>query len=659
MLVVNYNTTARPGEWEGKQQDASQETCLYNKYRALGKKSVEIMTLKKLFAFILLLLCQIIVAQSDSITKLKEVVVSDANLKKYSSSQSVLKLNDSVINKNEALLADLLNFNSTIYFKEYGRGMLSTVAFRGTTASQTAVIWNGININSQMNGSTDFNTISGSDYNSVSVKAGGGSVIYGSGAVGGTVHLNTDLAFNNKFENHLKLDYGSFNTIGINYKTNISNEKWSAQIGFSKNSSTNDYKYLNKYNWKGEQRWNQNGQYDLITVSANVGYKFNSKNSLKLYSQTSDTDRNTSLISESETKTRYVNGFNRNLLEYDGDFGKFTTNLKAAYIFENYQYYPDNAKNNFTYGKTESLITKADLGYQLSKSTQINAILDYNRTKGFGSGFGDHVREISSAALLVKQELSADWKNEFGVRKEFTDNYESPVLFSLGSSYQFSKLYNLKLNLSRNFRIPTFNDLYWETGGNPDLKPESSYQAEIGNVFTFKNISLTQTFYYMKITDLLQWIPGSNGIWSPQNTDKVNSYGAETLLSWKKSYGKNNFAANATYAYTASKNEETKKQLFYVPYNKVTASVSYSRDRISAYYQFLFNDFVYTREDNDPTEIINDYNVSNIGIDYDFKFLDSFKLGFQVSNLLNKEYESLEYRPMPGRNFNMYLTLKF
>lgn len=652
-------TTARPGDWEGKQQDASQETCLCNEYRALGKKSVEIMTLKKRFAFCLLLLCQVIWAQNDSINKLKEVVVSDANLKKYSNSQSVLKLNDSVINKNEALLTDLLNFNSTIYFKEYGRGMVSTVAFRGTTASQTAVIWNGININSQMNGSTDFNTISGSDYNSVSVKAGGGSVIYGSGAIGGTVHLNNDLAFYNRFETNLKLDYGSFNTIGINYKTNISNKKWSAQIGFSKNSSTNDYKYLNLYNWKGEQRWNQNGQYDIITMSANVGYKFDAKNSLKLYSQTSNTDRNTSLVSESETKTRYINGFSRNLLEYDGDFGKFTTNLKAAYIFENYQYYPDNSLNFFTYGKTESLITKADLGYQISKSTQIEAIIDYNRTKGYGSGFGDHVREISSAALLVKQDLSVEWKNEFGIRKEFTDNYESPLLFSLGSSYQFGKLYNLKLNLSRNFRIPTFNDLYWETGGNPDLKPESSYQAEIGNVFTFKNISLTQTFYYMKIKDLLQWIPGSNGIWSPQNTDKVNSYGAETLLSWKKQFGKNNFAANATYAYTASKNEDTKKQLFYVPLNKATASVSYSRNRISAYYQFMFNGFVYTTENNNPKDIINDYNVSNIGIDYDFKFLDTFKLGFQVLNLFNKEYESLEYRPMPGRNFNLYLTLKF
>lgn len=598
-------------------------------------------------------------AQNDSITKLKEVVVSDTNLKKFSNTQSVSKLNDSIISKNEALLTDLLNFNSTLYFKEYGRGMLSTVSFRGTTSSQTAVIWNGININSQMNGSTDFNTISGSDYNSVSVKAGGGSVIYGSGAVGGTVHLNNDMTFYDRFENNLKLDYGSFNTIGINYKTNISNEKWSAQIGFSKNSSTNDYKYLNRYTWKGEQRWNQNGQYDIITLNANLGYKFDAKNSLKFYSQTSNTDRNTSLVTETDTKSKYVNGFNRNLLNYDGNFGKFTTDFKTAYIFENYQYYADNTRKDYSYGKTESLITKLDLGYTLFKSTQLNGIIDYSRTKGFGSGFGNHLREIGSAALLIKQDFSSDWKNELGIRKEFTNNYKSPVLFSIGSSYQFSPLYNLKLNISRNFRIPTFNDLYWEEGGNPDLKPESSYQAEIGNVFTFKTISLTQTFYYMKIKDLLQWVPGKNGIWSPKNQDKVNSYGAETLLSWKKHFGKNYLVANMTYAYTISEDEETKNQLFFVPYNKVTGAVSYSRNKISAYYQFLYNGFVYTRADNNPDEIINDYMISNLGIDYDFKFLDSFKLGFQILNVFNEEYESLEDRPMPGRNFNMYLTLKF
>lgn len=617
------------------------------------------MTAKKLLVLYFLLLCQIILAQNDSVHKLKEVVISDSNLKKFSNSQSVIHFNDSIINKNEALLTDLLNFNTVLYFKEYGRGMLSTVAFRGTTASQTAVIWNGININSQMNGSTDFNTISSANFNSISVKAGGGSVIYGSGAIGGTVHLNNDLVFKNQFVNSLKLDYGSFNTIGVNYKMEVANEQWSTQLSFTKNSSTNDYPYLNSYNWKGIQRWNQNGQYDVMGLNANLGYKINNNNTLKLYSQTSNTDRNISLILESEAKTKYVNGFSRNLLEYVGVFGGLTANAKAAYVFESYNYFPDIESNDHSFGETGSLITKADLGYQFKKTFELKGVFEYNKTNGSGSGFGTHSREISSGALLAKHSISKRLLYELGVRKEFTTNYKSPVLASLGSTYEFSKMYSLKMNFSRNFRIPTYNDLYWEEGGNPNLKPESSYQAELSNVFLYRDFKLSQTAYFIKIDDLLRWIPGDKGIWSPQNTDRVNTYGTEFILGWAHSKGMHHFNANATYAYTVSENRETKKQLFFVPFNKTTASLGYSYKRVAVNYQFLYNGFVFTRSDNDPNEIIKSYTVSNVGVDYDFAFLSSFKLGFQVLNVFNENYQSLENRLMPGRNFNMYLNLKF
>ncbi|MFV8347498.1 TonB-dependent receptor plug domain-containing protein [Flavobacterium sp. ZB4P13] len=617
------------------------------------------MTVKKLIVFCFVLVCQFISAQNDSITNLKEVIVSDANLLKNNKSQSILVLNDSVINKNQSSLTNLLNYNSVIYFKEYGRGMLSTVSFRGTTASQTAVIWNGININSQLNGSTDFNTISAGNFNSISVKAGGGSVSYGSGAIGGTVHLNNDLVFKNQFTNDLRVDYGSFNTFGANYKIAVSNAKWSTQIGFFQNSSDNDYLYLDQYTWKGEQRKNLNGEYSGMNLFANLGYKINANNILKFYSQTSNTDRHLSLVSESDSKTKYINSFSRNLLEYSGTHKQWDTNFKTAYVFENYQYFDNIEKNNFSYGRSESLITKLDLGYQLIKSIKINGIVDYNQTKGYGTSFGSNVRQIGSVALQARQQFNEKWQNELGIRKEISTDYKSPFLFSLGSSYIFSKFYNLKINLSRNFRIPTFNDLYWESGGNPDLKPESSYQAEVGNVFSYKKISLTQTLYFNKINDLIRWVPGTGNDWTPQNTDRVNTYGTETLLGWTNNFGKHYWNVNGTYAYTISKNVDTDKQLFFVPYHKLTGSVAYSYRKLSANYQFLYNGFVYTRSDNDPKETIEAYQVSNIGIDYDFSLLNSSKLGFQVLNLWNEKYQSLEDRPMPGRNFNIYIILKF
>ena len=611
------------------------------------------------FLHLFFLVCTSFFAQNKPTNQLDEVLVSDTKLQKFSSSQTILALNDSILAHNQPLLTDLLQNNSVIYFKQYGRGMLSSVSFRGTTASQTAVLWNGININSQMNGQTDFNTISSQGYNSIAVKGGGGSVLYGSGAIGGTVHLNDYLVFDSKWAHILQLDYGSFNTQGIRFNTHYATKKLSTQLGFTRNYSDNDYKYPNTFDWKGNQRYNLNGRYSLNTLNASLGYKFNDFSILKFYSQYSITDRNLVVQSEAETKPKYINAFSRNLIDFSTASNQWNFNFKTAFITENYRYYADIEKEGYSFGETASVISKADISYHFKPSLVMHSLFDFTHTKGYGSGFGTHLRDIGSVALLLKHEVTKKWQNEFGIRQEITNNYQSPLLFSVGTAYTFTPFYSLKINGSRNFRIPTYNDLYWEPGGNRDLKPEQSYQAELANVFTFKRWHFSQTTYFATIQDLLQWIPGDKGIWSPRNTDKAQTYGIEYLVGYKQPIGKNIFTANATYAYTISRDLVTNKQLFYVPFHKTTASVGYNIGRFSAAYQLLYNGLVYTRSDNDPNFTIPSYAVSNISADYDFKLLKSFKLGVQVLNLANKKYQGLENVIMPGRSFNMYIILKF
>ena len=70
------------------------------------------------------------------------------------------QLDTLVLHENIALsMADVLTFNTAIFIKQYGRATLSTVAFRGTAASHTQVMWNGMRINSPMLGMTDFSMI--------------------------------------------------------------------------------------------------------------------------------------------------------------------------------------------------------------------------------------------------------------------------------------------------------------------------------------------------------------------------------------------------------------------------------------------------------------------------------------------------------------------
>lgn len=584
---------------------------------------------------------------------LEEVTISDGQLMYFSSSQSVTVLNDSVIKANQPSLTSLLNHNSFIYFKENGLGMVSSPSFRGTTAQQTSVVWNGINVNSQLNGLTDFNTISTSDFNSISVRAGGGSVMYGSSAIGGAVSLNNETGFGKAFSNSIHTAYGSFNTSALAYRMQYGTEKFSLQISFSGNHSDNDYPYPD-VDYK-----NENGQYRNAGFNVNLGYKLGGNDFMKFYTRVYNGERHFSLVSPSDTKTKYRDFNTWHLLEWDHFSGRFTSRSKIALLTERYQYYENIESVNYTFGKAQTFIGKYDLTFDINQKIKLNSIVDFTQNNGRISETTTEKRNIGSLALLMNHQLSEHLKYEFGLKKEITNNYESPLLFSAGTLYALTKNYNLKANLSRNFRIPTFNDLYWDGLGNPDLKPETSLQGEIGNEITIDNFSISVTAYHTNIKDMIRWTPGSNGVFRPENTNNVKINGVETGLRWNKKISEHAFETNVLYAYNQSENADTGKQLIYVPFHKITASAGYGYGKWSFTLQHLFTDKVYTQTDNSPAKIVPYYNVTDADLSYDFGKKDTYKLGGSVRNLLNENYQSVEGRYMPQRNFNIHLTLKF
>lgn len=598
---------------------------------------------------VFLLLGQSVLAQDNLVVEIQEVVISDNLLKDYSQTQKTEKLTDSIIKRSSSFLTSVLNYNSLIYFKENGVGGASSASFRGTTASQTAVIWNGININSQTSGQTDFNAINSLSFDNITVKSGGGSVLYGSSAIGGSIHLNNDLYFYDRFENELFLKYGSFNTFDGRFQTKIASDKYSLQLGFTRSFSDNDY------DWVGKDRKNLNGQFENSTFNANFGYKINASNTLKFYSQYFSGERHFSLIFPTETPTKYQNTDIRNLLEWASISDRFTSRVKLAHLFEQYQYFPHINNRFFTFGEVESLIAKYDLAYDFSDKIKLNTIIDFTQNKGKGSDIRSEKRQIGSGSLMFKHLISGKFLYEIALRKEITDNYESPLLYSLGIKYNVTDFYSAKFNASKNFRIPTFNDLYWVTGGNSDLKPETSYQAEITNEFRIKNFKISLTGFYNRLEDMLRWIP-SGSLWNPTNTDEVEIFGFEAGLSYSKNIGKHTVELNGNYGHTSSKDKKTDKYLVYVPVHKANTNVLYGYQNLNLYGEFLYVGEIFTRSDNNSKYNIDAYQVYNLGADYTFK--KHYTIGVKVQNMLNTYYESVESRPLPGRNFMMYLNFR-
>jgi len=590
-------------------------------------------------------------AQNNNAIHLNEVVITDVQLENFSNSQSVLSLNDSIIQKNQPSLASILNYNSSVYFKENGFGMVASPSFRGTTAQQTAVIWNGININSQLYGQTDFNTISTRNFSSIAVRSGGGSTIYGSSAIGGSIHLNNVLEYKKQLDNELLANYGSFNTVDLNYKLKSSTERYSTFFGISRYSSDNNYKYLNT------KLINQNGAFHNNSFDFNFGYKINSKHIIQFYNQVFNGDRNFSGTITTVSKAKYTDFNTRNLLEWTNRNEHFTSKVKVAFLTELYHYFENKNTNNYSNGKAKTFISKYDLNVKLNAKMNLNGILEFNQTKGFGSDIQEVTRTIYSSVLLFKHQLFSQFQYELSFRKEMTANYKSPFLYSVGTKYSVNKNYLLRANASRNFRIPTFNDLYWVGAGNKNLKPENANQFEIGQEIKFKNLSISNAVYVIYLKDMILWAPTNAELWTPNNIKNVTSKGLETNLNWKKNYQRHSIELNANYAYTISEDNNSKQQLIYVPYQKFNASICYGFKNASINAQFLYNGKVFTTSDN--AYELNAYKVANVGFDYLINKNNNIKLGCNIRNIFNENYQSVASRPMPGRNYNLHLSFKF
>lgn len=608
------------------------------------------------YIFILLAVVSVMTsrAQEDStVYRLDEVVLSDDLLQDFSVGQTLVNIPDSTMLKNTASLTRVLNQHSGIYFKQNGRGMVSSPSFRGTTASQTAVLWNGININSKFNGQLDFNTINAANFEDISVRAGGGSLVYGTGAIGGTVHLKNSLKFNSGLNQRLHLKYGSFNTADARYKLRTGGKKWATTVSLARYSSDNDYDYPHS------DKHNRNGQFHNTGLNASFAYRLDPDNSLRFYSQLSHSSRHFSLIRASENKTKYEDFNYRNLLEWRSDFGKFKSTTRLAFLSEEYNYFPNIENDRFSFGKAETLIGKYTGDYHFTQDKQLTGILSFNSEKGKGTDVSKKRRNTGSLALLWKQAVTDDWKYEVGGRKELTTDYDSPFLFSLGSDYAVNDFYTIKVNASKNFRVPTFNDLYWTGNENVDLKPETSYQVELGNQFSGRNWEITATAFYNSIENLIQWVPESSGFWRPQNKDKVQTYGAELYMRGQKSFGEHRFKLSGNYSYTVSENRENHNQLIYVPYHKASGTLNYGFKRFFANYQLRVIGEVYTRSDNSPENVMPGYAVSNLGLGYKLGTNRQYTAGVQLNNIFDKYYQNVEDRVMPGIHFNFYLTLNF
>ena len=574
-------------------------------------------------------------------------------------------------------LSKVLSQYSTIFIKTYGNGSLATASFRGTSANHTQVEWNGINLNSPMLGQMDLSQVPVSQFDKVEILFGASGISRTSGAFGGIINLAAEPDWNNRVNATLAQSFASFNTYTTAGNLMMGNRKIQSLTKINYTTSQNDFPYYNEQREKVKQT---NASYNQWGLSEDVFWQVAKKQlfSAKIwYAQ----DFNnlppivTNVDSTTPNHTEYEEDRAlRTMIEYKYIGNSLNAQVISALIDQQMHYVNDSLDQNHHY---YSLVNRVRFSYTRWKKWTIKPGMDMNydwvvseayegiKTRGTYGLFGEFGYQAAKILSL-----------SVNLRQDMIDNIFQPFIAAAGAEIRpFRKVdIGFSMNLSRNYRYPTLNDLYWVPFGNPDLKPELNYAVEAGTVYHLltKNnkwfIEAQLTGYYSWIYDLIQWapVPGSSYVWKPENIAEVHARGIEAglnvtldILGFKWSLQNNyNYCKSTNEKATSPSDQSVGKQLIYVPEHLYNGTFTMKNPGYFFSYNFTYTSRRYTGTDNKT--YMPGYNLSNIILGKNFllkKFILSLQL--EINNLFDLDYQSIASRPMPGRNFAITIRGNF
>jgi iron complex outermembrane receptor protein len=337
-----------------------------------------------------------------------------------------------------------------------------------------------------------------------------------------------------------------------------------------------------------------------------------------------------------------------------------------GFLTQEYRYFEDKDSNNFNFGSSERYIANYSVSYRLPKlHSTISSYSEYETIYGKTDEISEKNRLQFSQSLIYQQNLYNAISFDVKVRKDFNSDYKVPISFALG--IKSKKMYNLffRANGSKNYRVPTYNDLYWPGQGNLNLIPETALQGEFGVVYKNNIINIDVSMFYIDAKNKIIWTPNGDadrsGIWTPINLTSTQNKGIELSFDFTESIGHHTINANMNYVYTEAKNKLTDTFLIFVPKHLFNSNIAYGYKKYSLFYQQLFTGETFTTESNSRDFMIDSFFVANIGGNYKIiqKNKQQVSIGFKVNNVFNENYVTQPRRPMPNRNFNLNINYKF
>lgn len=627
------------------------------------------------------------IAQQDSVVSLVGVTIVKLRIKDLGSAIKYQRLDSSqkfIYQQRD--LSNVLGEQSLVFVRSQGPGNLATTSIRGAGSQHTAVLWNGLNLNNSMNGLVDLSLIPNGLFDRIGIQYGASTSLWGSGALGGAIHMENKRNFKSPFTVAYGLESTSydeiqgFNGINQNFSIGKGGEKHSWSIKINHSSNNNEFLHSEVNQSLSQRTENSFGSVSSLGILGDFYWQLEPNQQLEIHYWIQDMERNISpALFESNSNSQLKDLSHRLALNYtaNNDFGLI--GFRSGLFLKDILFSSDNIED--APSKSLSFINEAYYVLDLNSKHLINFGINNNFNRAKHKNYADVLignvarlatRTQNLAAIFTSYKYSPSrYKSSasLSARQEWRDDNILPFTFDLGTEYEISKSWNLGARISKMYRNPNLNDLYWNPGGNPDLQAESGYSSEVSSLYKIlesKSMSLNVDYsgFYRRINNWIQWTPGL--VWSPENLLEVESFGNEWQLNFDFHNDKWAFGLKSSYSYVISQNikansnnsESLRKQLIYIPTNQIFGNVFVEYKNWYFNFNQQYVGYVYTASDH--SHFLNPYHPSNMRLQYSKGIgRQDLAVWLGVNNFFNEDYQVVNSRAMPLRNFVLGLRIQF
>ncbi|HTH53548.1 MAG TPA: TonB-dependent receptor [Edaphobacter sp.] len=419
-------------------------------------------------------------------------------------------------------VTDYLRQDTTINLQSRApSGVQADLSIRGTTFEQSLVLVNGLRVNDPETAHFNLDIPIPLDaLTRVEVLHGSGSTFYGSDAIGGAVNLLTERpAPDTRLTVLAKSGAGNYGSLENHLRADLSTHRFSEQLAGSRDTSNGfmpDRNYSS--NALSSETWLnlfKPGTTDILLATSDRPYGAN-----QFYGNYDSWDRTkgwlAALQQQIGQKTSASFAYRRH------------TDLFVLLLDR-----PNYYRNNHITTAWQSALRRAD---SLGTNTTLSYGLEANGDAIHSTNLGIHARNQGAGYVNLSLRSLRRFSLSLGAREQVFSGGDSVFSPNIAAAYSLTSTLRLRGSVGHGYRLPTYLDLYYSdpsTIGNPNLKPESSWNYEGGIDWTPAHapFTLTATGFHLQQKNGIDYSKYNlSDPWQAVNVANFAYNGAETSM---------------------------------------------------------------------------------------------------------------------------------